>query len=523
MIRLHSTPHHNDVPAIAVTYTTNHYAAPIIRIIPEPLKAAKTAVMHGFGAEETNHVTIGFTPKRAIGFPAWPILTNPDNAHHALNLVQDLEWARRQAENEPDAVETHIDQLTGVLQTTIPHFLPTFLEEISRIFITVDEHSLAKKYFAKARDVERTHALAIDIDRHTQTFTEFLTLGVVDQKTLTQEAHTTATHLQPSKAYEYFFSLLLTQATIDKPVPAKAVKALTQLGTNAGKTTREVHQEFTAAYLPTPAFAISSKKLLKIVLKALPDTLKTHPELDEQLYTSIPLEWNINTYIKALQQLALWQPLHTNPEKFITWLDLVIEHGNARWAFWAISNPDLLNAIIANTKVLTGHRVETECPHYHLDYLDALIAAGAQWQPRRNPKTQKVSLPFNEWYESHHRDLAFLMGRQDLRETLLESLSSYNFSENLDVLLSGEPTRKLIGWKLEEIRAKCANARGSLEKWSELKLDRKSFTDSRIHELYPELVEEILHVDPAEELAERLRRGTLVEYTWPTFEKVAAD
>ncbi|AKK06431.1 hypothetical protein CMUST_10575 [Corynebacterium mustelae] len=523
MIHIHATKQPTDDELLAVTYITGGVIPPVIRLVAHPLETAETKMWETFGAEKQHHSLVGYTPKRTTGFPAWAILTDPGNAQHALNLVADVEWARRKAAAQAGAVKKRVDQLTGDLEKSAPHFLPTFLEEIAQIFISIDKHSLAEKYFAKARDVERTHALTIDIDRHTQTFTEFLTLGVVDQKTLTQEAHTAATHLQPSKAYEYFFSLLITQATIDKPVPAKAVKALTQLGTNAGKTTREVHQESTAAYLPTPAFAISSKKLLKIVLKALPDTLKTHPELGKQLYTSIPLEWNINTYIKALQQLALWQPLHTNPEKFITWLDLVIEHGNARWAFWAISNPDLLNAIIANTKVLTGHRVETECSHYHLDYLDALIAAGAQWQPRRNPKTQKVSLPFNEWYESHHRDLAFLMGRQDLRETLLESLSSYNFSENLDVLLSGEPTRKLIGWKLEEIRAKCANARGSLEKWSELKLDRKSFTDSRIHELYPELVEEILHVDPAEELAERLRRGTLVEYTWPTFEKVAAD
>jgi hypothetical protein len=50
----------------------------------------------GFAAPERTR-EIGVGQRRAVGFPAWALVHDPANAHHALNLVKDLERIARLA------------------------------------------------------------------------------------------------------------------------------------------------------------------------------------------------------------------------------------------------------------------------------------------------------------------------------------------------------------------------------------------------------------------------------------------
>ena len=140
---------------------------------------------------------IGFVPTRAVGFPAWPILTDPDNTLHALNLVSDIQWIRRNARTHVKRVKERVDKLTNQLQASAPHFVPTFLEEIARIHLEADHASYAKQYFSKAREVERNHILPVDMQRHQQAFREFTALEVVGSREMTDEAHNAAEYLEP--------------------------------------------------------------------------------------------------------------------------------------------------------------------------------------------------------------------------------------------------------------------------------------------------------------------------------------
>ena len=69
----------------------------IVRLVPAALAEAEDHTLATIGAQPVSHAPVGYTTPRAIGFPAWPILSDPDNAHHALHLVGELEWARRRA------------------------------------------------------------------------------------------------------------------------------------------------------------------------------------------------------------------------------------------------------------------------------------------------------------------------------------------------------------------------------------------------------------------------------------------
>ena len=145
-----TTAGEHDIPLVATTFTFATGAEePLVRLVPEALVKAEELAMQTLGLELGESQSVGFVPKRAIGFPAWPILTDPDNAQHALNLVADIEWARRNAKNQAGNVKKRVDGLYTVLQSSAPHFLPTFLEEVARIFATVDNNQYAKQYFAK--------------------------------------------------------------------------------------------------------------------------------------------------------------------------------------------------------------------------------------------------------------------------------------------------------------------------------------------------------------------------------------
>ncbi|MDO4761292.1 MAG: hypothetical protein Q4A31_05185 [Corynebacterium sp.] len=522
--QIHTHARTNDVPLVALSFDTGLGTnAPLIKLVAQPLIEAETLALDTVGLRTTHSKEVGFTPKRAIGFPAWAILSDPPNARHALNLVKDVVWARRKAKSEPSKVRKHITELAGVLQASAPHFLPTFLEEIARIFNDVENASYAKQFFSKARETERNHSLSIDPQRHAHAFAEFASLGIVSAKTLSQEARDALSRSQPQEAYEYFFQLLLEQAKAGVGIYANAFKDLHFIGKHLGMSLREVEHSFIAAYVPTRSFPRSSETLLKKIVKALPELLKTQPDLAECLYTMIPQQWDADEYVRTLQKLKLWDPLRTNPDKFAQWLDLLISHGHSTWRFFAESNPDLLEAIVGNTERLTGVPIRTISVKYHLDYLDAFIAAQTDWKPIPPQYHWERRFSFDEWLRQRHRDLRYLVEQESIRDDLVKGLDTKALEHNLKTLLAGEPTRKVVEWKLQALLDQRAITGGSKAQWENFDNHRRHLDTPLLRTHFSELVEAILHIDLAEELAERLRRGTLVEYTWPLFEDQAPE
>ena len=126
------TDHHDQLTAL-------HASAPgraVVRLVPAKLTQAESLMLSVVGITPGESKAVGVVWERAVGFPAWPIITDPDNAHHALNLVGELEWARRHVHNA-HAIKQRFDEVTAHLTAAAPHFAPTLLEEVGRIFIGV--------------------------------------------------------------------------------------------------------------------------------------------------------------------------------------------------------------------------------------------------------------------------------------------------------------------------------------------------------------------------------------------------
>ena len=196
-------------PAQARAYT--HPALPgrtVVRLTPDDLAQVEDTALASLGFARTGDpAPIGHTRTRATGFPEWPILTDPANARHALNLVGDLRRIEKTARAKPGNAKKSIDELARMLDESAPHFLPTFLEEAGRIFLRNDNRAYATQYFGKAREAERAHNLDIDEERHRQVFLEFALAGAVSAKELSAEGRALLERYGAGAALDSFLTL----------------------------------------------------------------------------------------------------------------------------------------------------------------------------------------------------------------------------------------------------------------------------------------------------------------------------
>ena len=516
-----TTAGEHDIPLVATTFTFATGAEePLVRLVPEALVKAEELAMQTLGLELGESQSVGFVPKRAIGFPAWPILTDPDNAQHALNLVADIEWARRNAKNQAGNVKKRVDGLYTVLQSSAPHFLPTFLEEVARIFATVDNNQYAKQYFAKAREVERAHGIAVDPERHQQAFMEFAALGVVGARELTVEANDALNRMAARQAYDYFENLIISRAKNGTEAYAHALRDLKKIGTAAGKNPKDLEVEFAAKYVPTKGFYTSSKSMLKKLLPAIKAAKQDNPEVGAALLKDCPREWSLDEYVTELQTVDLWDELVADAEGFAEWFITLFTEKSHTY-FFDKSNPDLIAAIERNQAAFSQVVVQPDFSYRvstNLDYFDVLLAAGVTWQPNFNSYGHRFE--FDSWVSNGRRDLEQVLRNDVFHQSLMEDLSAWKIKKNLDKLLSFGSTRVFLSQWLDKLTAEKTKAAGSHTLMSDIHRQREQLTDQRLKDLNPSAMAEIFHLDVAAEFALRLNRGTLVEYTWPTLEQV---
>ena len=95
----------NAVPD-TVALQARRYAHPqfegriVVRLVRENLAEVEDLSLGVLGFTPDGDAGVGHVRNRAIGFPAWPIITDPANSRHALNLVGDLNRAAKLARSK---------------------------------------------------------------------------------------------------------------------------------------------------------------------------------------------------------------------------------------------------------------------------------------------------------------------------------------------------------------------------------------------------------------------------------------
>jgi hypothetical protein len=185
---------------------------PVVRLVPGMLGQAEDLAMDFLGLKpdgDSAPVEVGLVRQQALGFPAWALVHDPANGHHALALVKEMEKLARGARTKIGPARDGFNALGEKLARAVPHFLPTFYEEAGRAFTAAESPTYAATMFGKAREAEQVFGLAIDEERLHAVFLEFALAGALSAKALSGHARTLAARSGSVEAYDRFLRLCL--------------------------------------------------------------------------------------------------------------------------------------------------------------------------------------------------------------------------------------------------------------------------------------------------------------------------
>ncbi|MFJ3514378.1 DNA-binding protein [Streptomyces sp. NPDC090131] len=246
----------------AVELTARSYRHPglgddrvVVRLAPAELGAAEdlAAGFLGLVRDEGEPPVVGLSKRQALGFPEWVLVHHPEDGHHALAVVPELDRIARQAKTKPKAALDACLELADRLAASVPHFLPLFHEQAARLFLAVENTTYAAQLFGRARTAEAQHGLSIDEDRLDAVFLEFALVGALPVKVLTGYGKALAGRVTPAEAYDRFRRLCVRRTAGGLPPSAQAAAELRRLARAAGLTGTEPEQDYLSELLPLPA------------------------------------------------------------------------------------------------------------------------------------------------------------------------------------------------------------------------------------------------------------------------------
>ncbi|MFF0587614.1 hypothetical protein ACFYWD_16740 [Streptomyces sp. NPDC003781] len=226
----------------------------VVRLVPGTLGAAEDLALDFLGlVRDPQTPEVGQVRRETLGFPAWALVNDPANGHHALALVKDVERLARQAKSRPGTAKEGFEKLGDRLGRAVPHFLPTFYEQAARIFLQFDNTTYAAAFFGKAREAERVHALAVDEQRQRAVFLEFAFAGALTVKALKQHVKDLAARLDAAEAWAQFRQLAVERCAAGMPPYASLPQDARVLIKAAGLPRVEAECDLIADLVASPA------------------------------------------------------------------------------------------------------------------------------------------------------------------------------------------------------------------------------------------------------------------------------
>ncbi|WP_327682474.1 hypothetical protein [Kitasatospora sp. NBC_00458] len=226
----------------------------IVRLVPGALGPAEDLAVDFLGlVPAAEPVEVGQVRQEALGFPAWALVHDPANGHHALALVKEMERLGRQAKSKPGHAKDGFEELAKRLGRAVPHFLPTYCEEVGRIFVEQGNQTYAGTFFGKAREAERTHNLTVDEERLRAVFLEFALAGALTVKALRQYVKELSVRLDPVTAWQRFRQLCTERSAAGMAPYAGVAEDARALLRAAGLDRDEHERALLAELLASPA------------------------------------------------------------------------------------------------------------------------------------------------------------------------------------------------------------------------------------------------------------------------------
>ncbi|WP_454940313.1 hypothetical protein [Corynebacterium matruchotii] len=513
---LHHHQEHDTVLCAAEFTHTN--GTTMVRIIPAELVEAEARALESVGFSLVNAHDVGRCLARAAGFPTWPMSQDPANAHHAVNLVGDLEWAKRNVSRHGKQVITHFDELTASLTRSVPHFVPTLWEELARIFLGVGKKAYAKRCFHNARDVERMYAIDVDITQHVAVFTEFAVLGVVGARELSIEAAAVSHHMTPQEAFDYFLHLCGACAKFRRGCHSAMANDLRKLAQAAGLSDFESDRALIETIMESPGFMSAPAGFYRSIHASLVTIATQSQQCRQVLLTGKPPKLGIDEYLTLLEDSGALAELATNSTDYARWLIEFITTECGRLYQWGLPySQKLIDVVTSASAGLAGMTLPLDCRCMSIDLIDALSAGGVVWE------LPDAEFPrWHEWFHSEtpRRDLAGIAHHNQLADWASATIPLDCITKHYDLVSTMPALRGLCRKRLEQCAVERDQLTGYQPEWDRfIHYTAGQLLDPRFSELHPEAIEKIFAFDPVVELQARLCTGMVEEFAWPAVEQ----
>jgi hypothetical protein len=518
-------------PVAARSWSHPGLAEPVVLVDLTALAAARDLEMEFLGFEAPSDLgEVGKQPRRALGFPGSAIVSDPDNAGFALEVVKELRKAARRAQSKPGHAKTEIDDIGERLGKSVPHFLPSFYEEACRIFLEAGNKTYAGQMFEKAREAERVHALEVDETLRENTFVEFALAGALAIKSLTNYARELASSADPVDAYQTFRRVCVKRTLGGLPPWAKMSAELKRLAKAAGLDVAVEERSVLAEIIDAPSLSRTVAGFWKPYSKSLVALCKEQPRVRRQLLELFP-SVDCPTWLDLLDQCGALAGI-TDPDagpevkpggRIGAWFERLVSFGGG----WRDQLPERAFDLLEQAAPIL--RAEGEplnlLGRYHDGDLDLIELAFDLELPMAAPD-ENASLGYlPQWAESAGQPRR---GRDPVRIAA---------DERYATLLAGGIDRYLGGEPLTELALERDGFRGAIGAWLTNKLDAvesggalpdlydtirtlQSQATGKVWTAFPEQLARLERCSVAPALAATLRIGIFDEHGWATYDEV---
>ncbi|MFE9750506.1 hypothetical protein ACFYOT_36855 [Saccharothrix saharensis] len=521
------------------TVTARHYAHPglddrvVVRLVPAVLGRAEDLTCEYLGFDAPTRVAeVGTGKRSAMGFPAWALVHDPANAHHALNLVKDVERLARTAKSKAGAAKDGFTRLGTMLGRSAPHFLPTFYEQAGRIFLEHGNTTYAASMFGKAREAEEVHDLAVDPERTREVFLEFAFAGALTAKALSAHAKGLARKHDPDAAYDLFFTLCVERTRGGLPPYTGMPEDLRRLAKAAKRDLAVEDRRLLRAILDTSVINRASGAFWKSYRASLVALATEDAQVRGRLLAFVPdSESVLETWLEILTDCGATRAL-IGPDEVeadpAAWLSSILAVRASGWRGTSRS-VRFLELVEAMADRLAADAVPVRALRYwrqgDLDVLDLMVSRDVPLAA----SDRDQQLDVGGWLADDapgRRDLAALAASERFGGSLGEGVVSHARSHTrsgavaLDVLSSVMAVPGLrsalsswIGSHVERVAVTgLPDLSDHLDKLSVLRVP-EAYVD------VPGAAESLAGTDVAAALHTTLRAGLLDELGWPALEE----
>lgn len=524
----------------AVPLTARTYRHPglddrvVVRLVAAELGAAEDLAAGFLGlVPDREPEVVGLGSRRSLGFPEWVLVHHPEDGHHALAVVPELERTARQAKSKPKAALDAYQELAGRLAASVPHFLPTFYEQAGRVFLDVENATYAAQMFGHARKAEAQHGLAVDEDRLDAVFLEFALAGALPVKVLSGYARELAGRLPADEALRRFARLCVRRTAGGLPPSTQMATDLRRLAKAAGADADAEEQAFLSRLLGLSATLLAPTGWWKAHRSAITALGLRDPEVRGKLLNVMPQARDHDlpgVWLEILEGSGATAGLGGGevPEEerpgdgTAGWLERFLK---ARDQAWGV--PPRLPALYALVeRVADVARAELAASggaltvEYDVDLLDLLLALGIPVAD----SAMTGSLRLEQWARGEgQRDLLAIAA--DARYHRAFQDAADRFSDDDDgrravLLLAGSPGgRPMLAEWMRKVAAR-SSAAGLPDLPAAMR--QLSWLPGEALALAEAEVREAASADVAEVLARTLRAGLFDELGWPAWDEAAA-